>query len=415
MARIWLMVACLFLIPTLSLAGEPYPDWTQWRGPSRDGHTGGKPWPSRLTTENFQLLWREKLASGYPGPIITKDRVFVAETKDKKFEIVRALDRKTGKQVWESSWEGALSVIFIAWPNGDWIRSTPAFDGKNLYVGGMRDVLVCLDAETGKEKWRYDFVKESKTPLPPFGFVSSPLVDERGVYVQAGGAFAKLDKHSGKLIWQVLKDEGGTYNSAFSSPIFADLAGRKQLVVQTRTVLAGVDQESGEVLWSKPVPAYKNMNILTPTIANDRLFTSTYGNNSYLFSVSKTDQTWKVGDLWKTKQQGYMSSPIVINGHAYLHLRNQCLTCIRLEDGKERWTTSERFGQYWSMVAQGDKILALDERGILYLLKANPDQYEPLGELKISRQSTWGHLAVSGDEVFIRELNAVAAYRWKSE
>ena len=32
---------------------------------------------------------------------------------------------------------------------------------------------------------------------------------------------------------------------------------------------------------------------------------------------------------------------------------------------------------------------------------------------QISKQETWGHLAVTGDQVFIRELKAIAAYRWR--
>ena len=30
----------------------------------------------------------------------------------------------------------------------------------------------------------------------------------------------------------------------------------------------------------------------------------------------------------------------------------------------------------------------------------------------ISSQETWGHLAVSGDGLFVRELEAIAAWRW---
>jgi len=31
----------------------------------------------------------------------------------------------------------------------------------------------------------------------------------------------------------------------------------------------------------------------------------------------------------------------------------------------------------------------------------------------ISDATTWAHLAVSGDEVFVRALDALIAYRWK--
>ncbi len=39
--------------------------------------------------------------------------------------------------------------------------------------------------------------------------------------------------------------------SAFSSPIIATIAGQRQLLVQTRERLVGVDEESGKELWSQ--------------------------------------------------------------------------------------------------------------------------------------------------------------------
>jgi outer membrane protein assembly factor BamB len=120
-----------------------------------------------------------------------------------------------------------------------------------------------------------------------------------------------------------------------------------------------------------------------------------------------------VAESWNIAMEGYMSSPVVIGKHAYMHLRNQRVSCVNLETGKTTWTTTKTYGKYWSMVANGDKILALDERGILYLLKANPEKFELLDEKKVSDQECWGHLAIVGDEVFIRELQGVSAWKWK--
>jgi len=406
MRTLWLGSLLILIVAPIAHA-----DWNQWRGPTRDGVSPGKPFPSSLQGEDLKFQWRIPLGQGYPGPVVAKDRVFVAETKDRKFEIARALDRATGKQVWEHSWEGAMNVIFIAAPNGNWIRSTPAYDGTHLFVAGMRDVLVSIDAKTGKEAWRFDFTKEMKTPLPPFGCVSSPLVDEKAVYVQAGGCLAKLDKATGKLLWTALKDGGATYNSAFSSPIFADVQGKKQLIVQTRTQLAGVDPEKGDVLWSQDVPAFKNMNILTPVVHNGDVFTSTYGGKSFLYDIEKKAKGWAASTTWTNNQQAYMSSPVICGGFLYLHLKSQRFGCFDLKTGKERWITTERFGKYWSMAVRGDRMLALDERGILYLIKANPDRFDLVDERKVSDEQCWGHIAVDGDDVYIRELNGIAAYR----
>lgn len=417
------LFACsLALLLSLSPAGlaggeaetpEPQTGWPQWRGPSRDGRVAQtSAWPDRLSDDALRQTWRIPLGPSYSGPIVSDSLVFVTETRDERQEIVRALDRQTGEARWEASWDGALSVPFFARSNGDWIRSTPAYDGESLFVAGMRDVLVCLDARTGGVRWQVDFVKELGSPLPAFGFVCSPLVDGPCVYVQAGAAFCKLDKQTGKIVWRTLADDGGMMGSAFSSPLLTEMAGRRQFLVQTRQRLAGVDPESGDELWSQTIPAFRGMNILTPTVSGDAVFTSSYGGKSLLFRLKNDAGSLSATQTWTNKAAGYMSSPVVIEGHVYLHLQNQRFTCIDLETGETRWTTTP-FGKYWSLVANGDRILALDERGELLLIRANPDKFERLDTRQISDAPTWAHLAVCGDEIFIRELNAISAYQWR--
>lgn len=414
--RFAIPVAAWILIGTVGVrAGEvsPQPNvWNQWRGPTRDGQVGGPAWPTRLSDGSLKLLWRVPLGPSYSGPIVSQDLVFTTETRNREAEGVYALDRKTGKEAWRAEWKGAMTVPFFAASNGSWIRSTPAYDGASLYVGGMRDILVCLDAGSGKERWRVDFVKEFKSPLPAFGFVSSPLVEGDAVYVQAGASVVKLRKTSGEVLWRALRDEGGMMGSAFSSPVLADLAGRRQLLVQGREKLAGIDPATGEVFWSHTVPSFRGMNILTPVVFGDAIFTSGYQNRSWLFRVSREKDRYSVAEEWALGAPGYMSTPVVVDGHAYLHLQSQRFTCIELKTGKRTWT-SKAFGKYCSLVAQGDRILALDQQGDLLLLRANPREFELIDQTKVSDEETWAHLAVCGNELYVRQLNALAAYRWE--
>jgi outer membrane protein assembly factor BamB len=338
--------------------------------------------------------------------------VIVTETLDAKTERVRAFDRATGRERWHAEWEGSLRVPFFAASNGSWIRSTPCVDGDRVFVAGMRDVLVCLDAASGREIWRVDFMKALDSPLPAFGFVSSPLVIGDDVVVQAGAGFVKLDKSGGAIVWRVLEDEGGMMGSAFSSPYPTTIGGVPQILVQGREQLAGVDPESGTVLWKTPVEAFRGMNIVTPTVADGRVFTTSYGGGSFLFAVDPANVDKPVEQVWRNKVQGYMSTPIVIAGHAYVHLRNKRFACLDLATGKEAWITTP-FGRYWSMVAQGDRILALDETGDLRLIRATPEAYTLLGETKVAVEESWAHLAVEGDEIFVRDLKGLTAYRWK--
>ncbi|MCL4177579.1 MAG: PQQ-binding-like beta-propeller repeat protein [Verrucomicrobia bacterium] len=387
-------------------------DWPQWRGPQRDGRVADIFWPASLDENHLKPVWRAPLGPSYSGPVVAGQLVFVTESTNQLTEAVLAFDRSTGKLHWRQEWEGYVKVPFFAKANGDWIRATPTYADGRLFVAGMRDVLVCFQAETGEELWRVDFVKDHSKPVPDFGFVSSPLVVDDAVYVQAGAAFVKLDAPTGRVLWRTLEDEGGMWGSAFSSPVAARLAGVDQLIVQTRTTLAGVSPEDGKVLWQQPIKAFRGMNILTPVVFGDTIFTTAYGGKAHQFRIRPEGAGLVAEEVWTARAEGYMSTPVVRDGHAYLHLRNQRITCLDLNTGFSTWTSEEKFGKYWSLILNQDRILALDERGWLILLEADPEKLTILSRRQVAEHESWAHLAASGGELYVRDLHGLAAYRW---
>ncbi len=409
--NILLYIVC-FLYTTNSLLISA--TWNQWRGPTRDGTVPtSQPWPESISGSQLKLQWEQTLDKGYASPIVSDDMVFTVETRDARDEVVRAFSRKDGKQAWETSWEGSMKVPFFARKNGSWVRSTPAFDGSRLYVGGIRDVLVCLDATTGEIEWKLDFVKKFESKLPSFGFVCSPLVDGAHVYVQAGGGLAKLKKKTGKVVWRSQGDGGGMWGSAFSSPVIHELDGVRQLVVQSREKLLGVDMDSGKSLWEQKVKAFRGMNILTPTFYGNAVFTSVYGGRSTLYDVRKSAGGFESRARWDNGQQGYMSSPVLIGDHAYHHLRKKRFVCMDLNDGEIEWTTERTFGEYWSMISNGERILALDEKGILFHIDPDPGEFKLLEERKVVEGDSWAHLGLDGKQIFIRHLRGLKCFTWE--
>ncbi|MEM9594780.1 MAG: PQQ-binding-like beta-propeller repeat protein [Acidobacteriota bacterium] len=391
--------------------------WPQWRGPSRDGKVPGNDWPTDL--KGLEQVWRlGDLGPSYSGPIVTADTVFTTETIDKTYEKVTAYDRATGELRWQKQWPGAMKVPFFAAANGSWIRSTPVWDDETgtLFVGGIREVVVALDGATGKELWRVDFPKSFESAMPPFGFVCSPMVTGDHLYVEAGESMFKLDKRTGETVWRAGPFTDGEMGEtgSFSSPVLATVAGREQLLVQSRTHLRGLDPADGGVLWAQEVPSFRGMNILTPAPWGDGIFTSTYKNASYFFRVEPTSDPAKpfaVELAWQSKPQAYMSSPVLLDGAAYLHLGNGRLTALDLANGEQHWT-SKPFGKYWSMAVQGNRILALDNGGELILIEADPAELKILDRRSIADAETWAHVAVSGDEVVVRELHGLSVWRW---
>ena len=404
---LWMTILSLLISGTSQAAKN----WTQWRGDARNGIIKNSQWLDSLDTNHLNVQWSASLGPSYSGPVIQDGIVYTTETRDRKWEVATAFEVVTGKKLWETKWEGSTSVPFFARSNGDWIRATPTLHQGKLYVAGMRDMLVCLDAKTGKKIWSRDFPRELKSAVPTFGFVSSPLPVGDAIFVQAGGGIIKLAANDGKILWHSLKDGGGMYGSAFSSPTVTTFFDQKQLVVQSRTALAGLDLENGSVLWKEKTPAFRGMNILTPCQYKNGFFASTYGGGSFFFQLSKEQEKYQVEETWKTTVQGYMSTPILLDKYAYLHLRNQRVTCIDVETGKQTWTTRP-YGKYWSMLSDGTRILALDSGGKLLLFNASPEKFDLVDSRQISDSSTWAHLAHTDGYLFVRALDKLICLRW---
>jgi len=409
-------VAVTHLFFPSSALAQSSADWSQWRGPNRDGFVpDGTTWPDSISATQLEEVWKVELEEGYSGPLVVGDSVYTVETADKKNEIVRSFNRANGEQRWETSWAGSMKVPFFAAKNGSWVRSTPAIADGKIFVAGMRDVMVCLDIATGEEQWRVDFAEREGTKPPSFGFVCSPLIDGSDLYVQAGSAVTKVNIDDGSTVWRSMEDRREMYGSAFSSPVLAKIAGKDQLLAQTRAEIAGLDPSSGDVLWKYPVKAFRGMNILTPVPVGDRIFTATYGGGAFAFEIAGEDGEFDCEKVWQMKVEGYMSTPTRIGDCVYMHGRDKRFHGFDVVTGDLLWSTKEKFGEYWSLVANGDRILALDEDGELLYWRVSPEKAELLGRAKLpSKSPTWAHLAVCGDEIYVRDLKGLTRFRWKT-
>lgn len=403
-------IACVFslILAGHAAAADPQ-NWSQWRGANRDGQLISNQLPTKLQGQ-LELVWEKPHSPSYSGPVVFDGMLYTTETVDKKYEKVTAYQLSDGSVAWTAQWEGSMTVPFFAAANGDWIRATPACSADGLVVVGMRDVIVCLDPKTGKEKWKIDCPKEMGTPLPMFGANCSPMIDGDAVYMQTGGATVKLSMKDGSVIWQTLENSDPKKSpGAFSSPIIATIAGKRQLLVQTRLELCGVDTETGSVLWSQPIDAFRGMNILTPLPIGDRIFTSAHSGKAQLFEIKRSGDDWSVNEIWEQKQQAYMSSPVLVDGRIYLHLKNERMTALDVETGEATFTTRP-VGKYASFIADGSRILALTNGGKLMLLDGTTEEYSLLDELPVAEDS-WAHLAIAGDLLIVRDLAALKVYR----
>ena len=244
----------------------------------------------------------------------------------------------------------------------------------------------------------------------PFGGVCSPLIDDGAVYVMAGGATVKLSLADGSTAWTTLADEGDD-DDALSSPVIETIAGMRQLVVQTRTRLCGVDLKDGKLLWSQRIEAYRNMNILTPTVFGDQVFTAAQRGRSQCFEITYENSSWSSEEVWNQKTQAYMSSPVTDGETIFMHSSNERLTALDAATGDILWT-GRPMGKYQSLIRNDEVILVLNCEGELLTVKPHRDKLTVVDRRKVGDDS-WAYLGVFEGGLLVRDLNALKVYRYR--
>ncbi|OLE84050.1 MAG: hypothetical protein AUF76_04485 [Acidobacteria bacterium 13_1_20CM_2_65_9] len=223
------MACCLTVCSGLGIvsAQNRSSDWPQWRGPDRDGavasFTEPKPWPDQLARK-----WRVDVGLGYASPVLVGNRLYMYSRRGDN-EVLAALDADTGKEIWQSSYAATFTVNPAAARHEKGPKSTPTFANGKLYTLGMSGIVTAFDAATGKQLWQ----KAAPAVAPLYHTGMSPLVDRGVVIVHVGGhnqgALTAFDANTGAEKWKWSGD-----GPSYGSPMAADLAGTRQIIVFTQ-------------------------------------------------------------------------------------------------------------------------------------------------------------------------------------
>src|SRR5438876_3865967 len=156
-------------------------DWTQWRGPNRDGVVGAfrepAAWPKTLTKR-----WNVEIGTGYATPIVTGNRVY-AFTRQGDNEVLTLLDAATAKVLWRTSYPAAFKMNPATAPHGPGPKSTPTLAGNRLFTLGISGIVTVFDTQTGRQIWQ----RPAGEVEPLFHTAMSPLVVGNLMVLHVGG------------------------------------------------------------------------------------------------------------------------------------------------------------------------------------------------------------------------------------
>jgi outer membrane protein assembly factor BamB len=129
------------------------------------------------------VLWRAPIQIGWSCPSIAGDDVvlimadFVEPTPNRQTESIVCLDAATGKQRWKYDYK--VSYHYCEWWQGG-PRGTPTITDKHVYTLGIMGQLTCVDRKTGALVWQLDLEKEGICSLKKMtdvkGYAQSPVV-----------------------------------------------------------------------------------------------------------------------------------------------------------------------------------------------------------------------------------------------
>lgn len=367
-------------------------DWPNWRGPHYDGHsseTGFKTsWDGDLNT-----VWTREIGAGYSGISIVKGRVYTCGTAAGK-QVLLCLDATTGKPIWEQPFEKQYRDSM-----GSGTRGTPTVDDGRVYVMGARGKLACFKASDGSEIWsrKYDRV-------PQWGYSGSVLIQGKLAIAVTGGkdgALRAFDKRTGKEVWKC----GSDGDPGYSTPYPFAFAGTTYVCSFFGNSLVIAELGSGREVLAMPWKTDWKVNAATPIFHDGHLFLSSgYTTGCGLYKLRKTGDKLEAREVWRSKVLlNKFQTPVLHEGKLYT-FDQKAFKCVDFMSGKELW---KRRGRHGTVILADGRLIALTAKGRLQIAKASPSGFEPTGEANILDDRCWTVPTLCEGRLYARNLERI--------
>jgi outer membrane protein assembly factor BamB len=382
---------------TLSVSAQ---DWPQWRGPNRDGAaTFSEPatWP-----ETLKQQWKVDIGLGYATPLLVGNRIYTF-TRQGEEEVLQALDAATGRPVWRTAYAAPFSVFAATARHGAGPKSTPTHANGRIFTFGMSSIVTAFDAATGRQLWQ----KPRPAAQPMYHTAMSPVVDGDRVIIHVGGpgdsAVFAYDVATGAERWKYQGE-----NPAYGSPIVADLAGTRQVIMFTHQKLVGLSAATGQLLWERPFVTPSNTTAQTPNVYKDMVIQAGRENGFTAFRVVRDGTTYSTENVWRNDEASVqMSNPVIIDSVLYglSHLNSGQFFALDLDSGQVLWKGQPRQAENAAIVKAGTTLFLLQNDAKLHVMKANRSGFTPTKTYEVAMGETWTQPVVSGNRIFVKDVS----------
>ena len=402
--RFTFFVVVLFLAATVASAQE----WTQWRGPARDGSVSAKDAPAAWP-ETLKRSWRVEIGEGYSSPVVTNGHVFVHVRKDPE-EIVESINLADGKVLWQQKYQAVFQKNQYAVEMAKGPNSTPLVVGNRLFTLGVTGILNAWDTATGKLLWTRDFSKAIDTSKLFCGTAASPLIVDGRLVVQVGsdihgGQVLALNPATGATEW-----EWHGLGPGYASPVIVDVDGSKQIVSMTEGSIVGIEAKTGKELWTVAFPNEWHENTATPLWTGTSLIVSSTQMGTHAYALKQTAGKWEASEVWKNPDiTMHMSSPVFGDGLIYGHSpkKKGQFFALDAKTGAVRWTTEGREGEHASLLLTPQNVVFLTNSADLIVAKRNTPAFVVERRYEVAEASTFAMPVLLGSNILVRDATGL--------
>ena len=409
-------------------------DWPQWRGPNRDakaaGFTAPKTWPNELAQK-----WKVTVGEGVATPSLVGDKLYVFARQGGN-EILRCLDAASGRELWQEKYDALGASGPASGFSGP--RCAPTVAEGRVVTFGVRGVLSCLDAASGKLLWRKD---DFPGALPRFFTAAAPIVTGGVCVAQVGGegkgGVVAYDLATGEERWRWTGD-----SPAYASPVLMTADGVKLIVAETEGKLLALALADGKLVWETPFAAQRmGYNAATPAVDGQTLIYSGSSRGTTAVRIGKEGDGFAAKPLWTNADISVQfSSPVLKDGFLYGLTGGNELFCLNATDGKTVWTAPASpsapggenpdrgpgggpgggrgmrggggggRGGYGTLVDAGAVLLALTPASQLIVFTPGSPTYTEVARIKVADSPTHAYPVVSGQRIFTKDQDSVTLW-----
>ena len=380
-------------------------DWPQFRGIGRDAKVTGfkapSTWPAELKQE-----WKVQVGFGDATPVLSGNKIYL-NTRQGADEVILCLDASTGKELWKSLYPSvAVTGPSSSHPGP---RSTPAVAGGKIVTFGASAIISCLDAGTGKVLWR----RENPTNVVPQFFTGmSPIIVDNLCIVYIGtkdnGEVLALDLNTGNEKWKWAGD-----GPAYASPSVMTIDGKKHLIVQSEKNLMALNMTDGKLIWQIATPVQQRFyNSVSPYIDGQTIYLSGQGTGTKAIKVEKSDNGYATKELWSnTEVSSKWNTPVLKNGFLYGFTDQKRIYCLNASTGKTAWIDNAVNSDFATIVDCGSVIIGLPSTQTLIVLKPESTAYTEVVKYKVAETPIYAFPIVAGNLIYIKDAETLTRYR----